>query len=219
VGHPVIDRYRHRTFASPSNDQRLLLLLPGSRRSEIERHVPILLGATRLIREKAPQLQIRMVLPNESMAALANRYLSNSDGISVQAGGLAESLSIATAAIASTGTVTIECAYFGVPTVAMYVVSGATYQIGKRLIKVPYLAMPNLLGREVIFPELIQEAASPQNIAREALELVSDATRRITIKNRLQQVIAALGPPGAADRAAAEIFALLAPQVGRSLPK
>ena len=88
-------------------------------------------------------------------------------------------------AIASTGTVTTECAWFGVPTVALYKTSWSTWQIARRIVKVKYAAMPNLLANEEVFPEFIQGAATPDNIARAAVELLRDAPRRAKIKAKL----------------------------------
>jgi len=133
--------------------------------------------------------------------------------VQVQSGGLAETLARAHVAIASTGTVTIECAYFGVPTVAIYKTSWTTYQIAKRFAKVKYVAMPNLLANDEIFPEFIQNAATSERIAGAALELLRDESRRKAIKAKLSRIIASLGGPGASQRAAREIVRLLMPAI------
>ena len=110
---------------------------------------------------------------------------------------------------ASTGTVTTECAYFGVPTVALYRTSWTNYQIARRIVKVKYLAMPNLLAKEEVFPEFIQAAAKPDDLARAALDLLRDAPRRARIKTRLAEITASLGAPGASRRAAKFIVGTL----------
>jgi lipid-A-disaccharide synthase len=130
------------------------------------------------------------------------------EDLQVQIGGLPGALAQADVAIASTGTVTLECAYFGVPTVALYKASWPTYQLGKRIIKVKYLAMPNLLANEEVFPEFIQNAATAENIARAALELLRDDARRVRIKAGLAEIVASLGGPGASRRAAHAILNL-----------
>src|SRR5207245_678170 len=137
------------------------------------------------------------------------QFAGNSERLEIQSGGLAEALAQATVAIASTGTVTMECAYFGVPTVALYKTSWSTYQIGKRVIRVKFLAMPNLLANESLFPEFIQHEASVENISRAALELLGDEARRKKVKARLAEIIASIGGPGASARAAAAIVGLL----------
>ena len=95
------------------------------------------------------------------------------------------------------------------PTVAIYRTSWSTYQIARRMVKVKYLAMPNLLANEEVFPELIQKAATPQAIGRAAVELLRDKARCSQIKSKLAAVIAALGGPGASRRAAQAILDLL----------
>jgi lipid-A-disaccharide synthase len=149
-----------------------------------------------------------MVLPKNSLLDQA-KQLGVPDSLEVRIGGLAEALGQADLAIASTGTVTLECAYFGIPAVALYKTSWLTWQIAKRIITVKYGAMPNLLANEEIFPEFIQDAATPERIADAALKLMQDESRRKKIRRALGAVVASLGPPGAARRGATAILAQL----------
>jgi lipid-A-disaccharide synthase len=216
IGHPMIDRYQgatssHKAVASPGLDPSpvpLLLLLPGSRPGELNRHLPPMLAALELIQAAAPGLRARMVLPTESLVAQA-KSLGVPSGVGLRCGGLAESLSEATLAIASTGTVTMECAYFGVPAVTLYKTSWFTYEIGKLIVKVKSLTMPNLLAKEEIFPEFIQDAATPKNISDATLKLLRNPERRDFVKSRLTKIIASLGGPGASRRAAEAIVKML----------
>ena len=212
VGHPIVDRFGDGRGARGEGravmGTPMVLLLPGSRPDELRRHLPVMIGALALIRAQLPNLRVRMVLPNESLVQQA-KALSLPVNLEVRVGGLPESLVEANVAIASTGTVTTECAYFGVPTVALYKTSWSTYQIARRIVKVKYLAMPNLLANEEVFPEFIQAAARPENIARAALELLRDEGRRARVKSRLAEIVAALGGPGATRRAAQVIVETL----------
>src|SRR6185503_15085861 len=97
--------------------------------------------------------------------------------------------------ITKSGTITMECAMFGVPAVVFYKTSWPTYLIGRQMLNVEYIAMPNLLAGEDIFPEFIQSAATPENLARAAINLLRDDERRQVVKTRLAQVIASLGKP------------------------
>ncbi len=253
VGHPLVDRYSsadcglpitestegrshldrgnaepaptHPPAGSPGHPR--VLLLPGSRVGELNRHLSPMLKAAWLIQQKMPA-RFRLVLPNEQLAervrhqlADANRparldrgsrhlspvstCLSEAD---IQVGHLGEALAQADLAIASTGTVTMECACFGVPTVAIYRTSWSNYLIARNIITVKHLAMPNLLANDEIFPEFLQHAASADNIARAALELLSDPHRRSAVKTKLASVIQSLGGPGASGRAARTILEL-----------
>ena len=98
---------------------------------------------------------------------------------------------------------------FGVPAVVFYKTSWPTYIIGKQIVTVKYLAMPNLLADEPIYPEFIQHAATPENISGAALELLRDATRRQVVNTKLAEIIESLGGPGAAARATDAILSLL----------
>ncbi len=179
VGHPILDRHhgwRERIDArsvAPKEPARVLFL-PGSRVGEIKRHLPVVLGAARRIAASHPS-QFQMVLPHEDLLNYATSFLPADLPVECRSQGLAEALLDADVALASTGTVTMECAYFRVPTVAFYKTSWSTYQVGRRLIRVKYLAMPNILANEPVFPELIQQDATVENIAREALSLLGDS--------------------------------------------
>ncbi len=213
VGNPIVERHAKVTQPLAGGDgsrppSANLLLLPGSRPSEVTRHFPVLLGAFKIMRGTLPSLKAKVVLPTDALAQRA-KELGLPAEVEIQIGRLAEALQWADLALASTGTVTVECAWFGVPTVAIYKTSWATYQIGRHVVTVKFLAMPNLLANEEIFPEFIQDAATPENIARAGLELLGDAARRSALKSKLAEIIATLGGPGAARRAAQTIVGLL----------
>jgi lipid-A-disaccharide synthase len=154
-------------------------------------------------------LRWAMVVPNESLADQARREFTALSGGEIRSAGLAEVLSRADLAIASTGTVTMECAWFGVPAVALYKTSWGTYQVGKRVVKVRFLAMPNLLANEEIYPELIQDQATGAKIAETAVKLLRNPAQRQAIRAKLKNVADRLGPPGAARRAADAVLDLL----------
>ncbi len=191
----------------------MIVLLPGSRQSELARHFPVMLEAFANIHAANPSAQAIAVLPNDSLAALAQASLRSVSRIPpaalrIQVGNLPDALVQATVALASTGTVTMECACFGVPTVTLYKASWWEYEIGKRMIKVKWLTMPNLLANEPIFPEFIQNAATPENLSQAALELLRDKPRREKVRARLAEIIASLGGPGASRRAAEAVLKL-----------
>jgi lipid-A-disaccharide synthase len=209
VGHPIIERYA--TAAPPvaprSEPPRNLLLLPGSRRSELDHHLPVMNEALRKIRASFPGLKVLMVVPTEPLSRQASK-IGLAPEVELQVGRLPEALAGADVAIASTGTVTLECAFFGVPTVALYKTTWVNYEIAKRIAKVKYLAMPNLLTNEEIFPEFIQGPATAENIAAAALDLLRDPNKRNAIRARLGKVIEMLRGPGARQRAARRISQL-----------
>jgi lipid-A-disaccharide synthase len=207
VGHPMFDKYktggREEGAAAPT-----VVLLPGSRLGELKRHLPVVFEAAELIAAKQ-KARFKLVAPSEEMAGIARDWPAAKEGrVEVQTGGLEEALSTATIAITKTGTVTLECAWFGVPTVAFYKTDALTYAVGKQIVTVKYAAFPNLLADRMVFPEFIQHEATGRNMAAAALELLGDEVRRRSIRAELRELISTLGGPGAAGRAAAAILDL-----------
>ena len=103
----------------------------------------------------------------------------------------------------------MECAFFRVPAITLYKGSWLDYQIAKRLVTVTTFTMPNLLAGEMVYPEFLQYDLTWENAARAALELLQDPARREKMKSQLDKVVASLGEPGGAGRAADAILSLL----------
>jgi len=181
-----------------------VLLLPGSRPGELRRHLPVLAEAAKLIAARR-EVVFRMVLPHESLLQSVRAFEQVIPRLELQVGRLDEALQAAAVALTKSGTITLECAYFGVPAVVFYKTSTLTYVVGKQLVKVKYLAMPNLLADEAVYPEFVQGAATAENLAAATLALLEDPARYAQIKARLASIVAALGEPGASRRAAKAI--------------
>ena len=96
----------------------------------------------------------KMVLPNPALKKLADKLSTLPPNVEIQVGNLPQALAETDIAIASTGTVTMECAFFGVPTVTLYKTSWLTYQIGRRIVTVKSLTMPNLLAKRGSFSRI-----------------------------------------------------------------
>ena len=225
VGHPMLDRSQKSEVRSQNkNPVPTILFLPGSRESELRRHIPIFYETALMIKTTNRAVRFFMVLPNSKLADLAKviwdskwtgSHIAFDEEVKkmgrvirIQTGNLSDALAEADVAIASTGTVTMECAFFGLPTVTLYKTSRLTYQIARRIITVKSLTMPNLLAGETVYPEFVQHDATPENISRAALELLQDESRRTKIKSQLAKIISSLGEPGAAGRAATAILSL-----------
>lgn len=208
VGHPIVERHKGRSTDPAPAIPREVLLLPGSRIGELQRHLPVLLETARRLRElpASSDVRTRLILPNTTLVELARSLGAGRDGNpEPEVGGLPEALQQATLALASTGTVTLECAWFGVPTLALYRTSWLTYQIGRRVITVKHLAMPNLLAGAAVMPEFIQSDANPTQLASRAVEWLSDPAGLGDTRCRLRALVSSLGTPGAASRAVAHI--------------
>ena len=191
AGHPMVGRFGKaedgKRKAETAGTAPTVLLLPGSRKSELQRHLPVMMGAIKLIRETLPEVRAKMVLPDEELKKLASRLFALPPDWEIQTGNLPQALAQAEAAIASTGTVTMECAFFRVPTVTLYKASWINWEIARLIVTVKWLTMPNLLADAEVYPEFLQTNATPENISRAALELLQDEGRRQKIKSQLAQ--------------------------------
>lgn len=207
VGHPLIGRHGNQPSPAISKGKPpLVILLPGSRRGELRAHLPILTEAARRIRETTA-CRFKLVVPTEELAAIA-RPAVDANMIEVVTDGLEATLREATLALSKTGTVTLELALFGVPAVTLYQTSWINYQLGRRLVTVPWLSMPNLLAGAAVYPEFIQDAATPEALASAASELLQNEVRRTEVTQQLGRLVQTLGPPGAPERAANAVLDL-----------
>lgn len=208
VGHPIVGRHRVEAKATDAG-KPMVALMPGSRRGELRKHLPVIAEAARLIAAEA-EVGFRVLLPNAEFVALAEAECAGIPDCEIQIGDAGRLLRSATVALSKTGTITLECALYGLPAVTFYQTSPLTYAIGKRVVTVPYLTMPNLLANEAVFPEFVQDDASPVNLAGAVLELLQDEKRRVEVKGKLAEITKSLGGSGAPDRAAEIIDKLLA---------
>jgi len=201
VGHPIVGRHPISDFKREVSAPPTIALMPGSRRGELKKHLPLIRDTAQKIAEREA-VQFRMLLPDTEAEELAAPFAAAIPNCKTIVGKPAEVLSKATLAISKTGTITLECALFGVPAITFYKTSPLTFWIGKQVVTVPYLSMPNLLADKPVFPEFVQDDASTENLAQAALELLRDANLRAERQDDLQEIVASLGKPGAAKRAA-----------------
>ena len=166
-------------------------LLPGSRRGEVARHVPILLDAAARMRE----VQFVFAMPprfTERAGAAFFRERNCPSSIQIVEGETSDALAHADVAMAASGTVTVEAALLGAPMVTFYRVSPASWAMGRRFVRVPFLTMVNLLAGRQIVPELMQDEATGERLCAETLRLLGDEHARATMKQDLAAVAASL---------------------------
>ncbi|GIW39589.1 MAG: lipid-A-disaccharide synthase [Candidatus Binatia bacterium] len=201
VGHPLLDLARPtrppdatRRLYGLSPGKPLLAILPGSREGEIRAHLPPMLEAARRLSAGGW----------EAVVAFApwvgrERAVRWSGGCAAACGDTFDVLCAAQGALVASGTATLEAALARVPAVVVYRANLLTYALGRLLVRVPYLAMPNLLlGRE-LYPELLQSRVTAENMIRALEDVVA---RRAELEGGFDEVRGRLGRPGAARRAA-----------------
>lgn len=198
---PQQTRARYRLGA----DRPVVVLLPGSRRREVETLLPEMLEAVALL-PGAPQVAVAEAasLPEGLVPGLvrgAQRTRACSD-VAVARDDTYNLIAAADVALVTSGTATVECALLGCPMVVVYRMSPLSYALVRRLVKVPFIAMPNLLlGRRAV-PELVQHDACAPRMAAEVARLVAEPEDRRQTAQALSEVAALLLRPGAAARAA-----------------
>lgn len=191
-------------------------LLPGSREREVARHLPLMLAAARRIAWDMPGVQFVILKAPAVPRALYEAAIVQCDvDARVADGTIAEVAPILEGAVVASGTATLETAIAGVPMVVTYRTSWPTYLAAKAVIKVPYIAMVNLIAGQEVAPELIQWRATPARIASSLMPILRSAERRAAIRRQLQAVVERLGPPGAVERSAEAILRFLHDPSGR----
>jgi lipid-A-disaccharide synthase len=173
---------------------RMVALLPGSRHGELAQHMPILLEAVKLIRQRHPG--VTFVLPLPAGFGLQNtRFWKpvQAESIQVIEGLTWDALARAELALAASGTVTIEAAMLGTPMVTFYRVNALSWYLQRWRVRTPFLTMVNLVAGRQVVPELIQDQMTAERIAAAALRLLEDVEVRKTMSAGLAEVARKLG--------------------------
>jgi lipid-A-disaccharide synthase len=208
VGHPLLDSLAVAETVD-TRDPKLVALLPGSREKEVRKLFPIMLEVAEEMHRRDPALRFESAAASHPLAETMRQYLRDAgpaqEWCTISLHSAHSLMQRAAGGMIASGTATLEAAFFNMPMVILYKVAWLTWIIGKRLVKIPFLGMPNILAGREIVREFLQAAAEPNTIATEMLRLLNDRTASETMRHELAAVIAALGKPGAAERAAAAI--------------
>jgi lipid-A-disaccharide synthase len=217
VGHPLLDALVQvppqaacRAALGVEEDRTVLGLLPGSRQAEVRRHLPLLLEAAWRIRMDRPNLTVLLGLaPTLDGTALEAQVAASLGGVRVVRDRTHEVIRAADLLLAASGTVTLEAAILGTPMIILYRLGTLSWLLARLLVRVRFIGLPNLVAATGIVPELIQFQATPARLAATALEILASPERQARMRAGLAEVRTRLGSPGAADRAAREVLALL----------
>ncbi|MFT4024497.1 MAG: lipid-A-disaccharide synthase [Flavihumibacter sp.] len=204
VGHPlveVIDRFRAEHASLPP-DPQLIALLPGSRKQEILVKLPVMLSVTpffpdyRFVVARAPGQSDEFYAP----------LLANYPNVGAASNNTYALLMQSRAALVTSGTATLETALFGIPEVVCYKGSAISYQIAKRLIKVKFISLVNLIMDRLVVKELIQDDLNTANLKKELEQLLADGPYRSRILEDYAALKTELQKGGAASSQAAGII-------------
>ena len=215
VGHPLLDVLHDAPSIETARERYrapgpVVALLPGSRQSEVQALLPILLDSAAILKENIPGISFLIPVadvlnpgPIEAEAArrgLPARIISG-DTYGVLRG--------SDLAITASGTVTLETAILGTPMIVVYRVSALTYHSGRHLIRVKHVALPNLIAGREIVPELLQKNARPDVIATEAMSFLKNPEKLERQRSELAAIRQRLGSEGVAGRVAAMVLEMV----------
>jgi lipid-A-disaccharide synthase len=176
VGHPLAeiipmepDQACARAALGLQQDRRMVAILPGSRMSELKHNTASFLGAARLLRQREPQLQFVAPMAGDKQRVYFEQLIAETGsadlGIHVISGQSHAAMEAADAVLVASGTASLEVALYKKPMVIAYKMMRASYTIMRHMNYQPWVGLPNILAREFVVPELLQDAATPQALA------------------------------------------------------
>ena len=201
VGHPLIDIVKERTDPSVSRDGDTVLLLPGSRKMEIDRLLPSMLATATQLKARHPELKFHLSAPRERIAGMCRRKLEkfrlkhpDSPEIEMSIGDTGYWLQRAGTGIAASGTVTVEAAIAGLPLVAGYRLHSLTLLIAAGLVKLyrGFFVMTNIIANREVFQEFFQWRFAPKNLVPALEAILPGGSRRAEVEAGMTEVREAL---------------------------
>ena len=214
VGHPLVDivkpsmdRETAYRFFGADPKRPLLLLLPGSRYQEVESLLELMLESAQKVQERLPDCQFYLpVAPTIPMKRIESVVKASGVPVIFTRNSTYNLMQIADCAIAASGTVTLEAALMGLPSVIIYRMQPATYWLIRIVANVSHVGLPNIvIGRRVL-PELIQDEVTSENVSKAAISLMTDVAVSTETRAALKEVREKLGEPGAVRRVAAIVL-------------
>ncbi|MDQ7056266.1 MAG: lipid-A-disaccharide synthase [Persephonella sp.] len=214
VGHPLLDIVRTtktekeiKAIFNIPEDKKLFGFLPGSRESEVKTLLPLMLRAGKILQREIPELHF-LIPATPNVEKLVKEVLS---GHSLPVSVLTEKqiknpsyevMKHSVFSVIASGTATLEASIVGNPFLLIYKVSPITFFIGKMLVSIDYLGLPNIIAGKEVVKELLQEECNPEQIASESLKYLKNPQLYEKTKKELQEVKSALGEKGALKKTA-----------------
>jgi lipid-A-disaccharide synthase len=213
VGHPLLDSVPVPAEKPmlPENNAFKIGILPGSRKSEISRHLPIFTRAFYKIKSAYPNSKAYVFAVPEfpdskivpMLESVETYWSKDIEIVREQDYGVRATMDFA---FTCSGTATLENALMGLPMAVAYKMAGFSFAVAKRIVNIPYVSLVNILLKKPAVKELLQEKANPDALAQEALSLLNNPPRMAAMRGELLGLRGMLGSPGAAQRAADKII-------------
>jgi lipid-A-disaccharide synthase len=215
VGHPLLDavapsydRAELRKRFGVEGASRVIGLLPGSREWEVRSLLPVMLEAAARLSREDPRIQFLVAQASSISADLIGELSAGAKvNVKIVHDQASEVMAASDLLLVASGTATLQAAVIGTPMVLVYRTSWLTYRIARAVIQVPWIGLVNIVAGRSIAPELIQQDATPERLADEALRFLRDERIDRDTRAALRAVRDQLGEPGASRRAAAFILA------------
>jgi len=219
VGNPLLDQVK--TAAAPDQfrvrqgiaaDATVVGIMPGSRRQEITKLLPLFLQTALHLNSEISNCVFLLPLATTLSEDVLEMQGINHENLDIRVikEQRYEAMAACDAAMAASGTLTMELALLKVPMVVCYKVSTLSYLLARPFIKVKYASLVNLVAGKEVVPELLQYEATPENIYSKLVPLLTITAARDTMLKELAQVCDKLGEPGASKRAAELAMAMIA---------
>jgi len=219
VGHPLLDEFcitksREEMLEDLGIENKRLVvgLFPGSRRSELKYMLDTLVDTARVLSKKYPD--IHFLVPVASTLSKEQIGARFSDDIPVtlvdsRQTSIYDLAHACNLVVTVSGTVTLQIALAGTPMVILYKMTPLTYAIGKRLVRVDHIGLANIVAGKRVVPELIQDRATPENLAGEVMRILDDQSIAEGIRDQLKRLQNQLGESGCAGRVAEMVLAMV----------
>jgi lipid-A-disaccharide synthase len=192
VGHPLVDIMREKRDETLVRDPNLVLLLPGSRRSEVDRLLLPIVATARRLHTQRPELRFVISAPRPAIRERIEGMLGEHGlPIEIDAGSTERWMQLASAGIAASGTVTVQAAILGLPLVVVYRMNPLTHWMAMRLINVPYITMVNLVADQLVFQEFVQHL-DPQALADALQAILPDGARHAEVQAGIERCVSRL---------------------------
>lgn len=214
AGHPLLDtvhpsmvREKAISYFALDEHKQTVLLMPGSRLQEVKGLLPPMLQAAKKIQEAVPDVQFLLPRASTIDKALLEELI-DAEGVSVNIGEghVYDMMTVSTAAIAASGTATLETALMELPTLLIYRVGSLTYWLSKLLVHIKSIGLPNIIMGHRIMPELWQDEVTAANIADVIVPILQDTARHEELRSAMAQVRHTMGEAGAIQRIANTIL-------------
>lgn len=213
VGHPLMDVLPFEELDSIPVDDKRIGLLPGSRSKEIASLLPVFGETARILAKKHPDLRYVMVCaPGRNKEHLMDLWPEDIPVECVEPDNRYATFRSCRLMLAASGTVTLETALIGTPAAVAYKVSRISELVGKLLVNVDFISLPNLIMNKEVYPEFIQKEANARNLAEQAMQWLDNQDAYAEMQQDLAELRTKVGEPGAASRAASIILNDLADQ-------